>query len=183
MSKTVLPFVARDISALAKSLHRELDACEATPGHLQLLNMLTRSAGYANFQHFRAQLVAGERLARPPEPAPQVDYRAVERAARRFDAAGRLVSWPSKASQRMLCLWVMWSRLPAGRVMSESEVNQTLEAAHLFGDPALLRRMMVDDGMMERTRDCRRYRRLEARPPADAVALIRHVGRPARPSA
>ncbi|BBK43796.1 hypothetical protein STVA_38160 [Allostella vacuolata] len=179
MSRTLFPFVAPDVSALARSLHRELEACEHTPGHVQLLNMLTRSAGYRNFQHFRAQQVARDRLEREPDPpaAQPVDHLRVGRVARHFDQAGRLLRWPPKAHQRTLCLWVLWSRLPAGRVLAEAAVNAILQGHHHFGDHALLRRGLVDEGMVTRTADGREYRRLERPPPPDAVALIRHLGR------
>ncbi|MBJ7534154.1 DUF2087 domain-containing protein [Rhodomicrobium vannielii ATCC 17100] len=177
MSKTVFPYAATDISALARSLGRELETTPEKPGHVQLLNMLARGAGFRNFQHFRAQQEAEAKLERtPPAPEP-VDFVRVERLARYFDAAGRFIRWPSKASHRDLCLWVMWSRWPAGLVLHEREVNDLLNANHLFGDHALLRREMVDTGLVTRTPDCREYRRVEKKPPADAVALIRHVGR------
>jgi len=170
-----MPLVAKDVSSFARSLGRELEACDGAPGHVQLLNMLTRSAGYRNYQHFRAQAEAGARLDRePPAPEP-ADLVKVERIVRYFDTAGRLVRWPKKASHRLPCLWALWIRFPAGRTLSEAEVNGLLEAGHLFGDPALLRRAMVDAGLATRTADCRQYRRVERRPPAEAQAVIRRV--------
>ncbi|RAI38251.1 hypothetical protein CH341_28220 [Rhodoplanes roseus] len=99
----------------------------------------------------------------------------VERLARYFDAGGRLVRWPGKHSDRLSCLWVLWSRLPARAVMSEPAVNEALKAAHLFGDHVLLRRELVDLGLLARTPDGREYRRVEQPPPAEARALIRHL--------
>ena len=58
MTRTTLPFVANDVSTLARSLGRELAKADAVPSHLQLLNMLARATGYQNFQHFRAQTEA-----------------------------------------------------------------------------------------------------------------------------
>jgi hypothetical protein len=187
MSRQVLPFVADDMSAFARALRRELSgahqradgAPEAlpAPSHLALLNMLARSAGYRNFQHFRAQQGARERLDEPrmtpAEPAP--DYVKVERIARHFDAAGRLVRWPGKFGDRTLCLWVLWSRIEARRAFSEAQVNTALQAGHLFGDHALLRRELCDRGLMRRTPDGREYRRIEQAPPVDARALIAHL--------
>ena len=43
----------------------------------------------------------------------------------------------------------------------------------LAGFGALLRRLLCDHGLMTRTRDGRIYRRIEQKPPAEAVALIR----------
>jgi len=175
MSRTVFPYATNDISALARSIGRELQSTPEKPGHVQILNMLARGAGFRNFQHLRAQHEAEARLERAPAAPEPVDFVRVERIARYFDAAGRFIRWPSKASHRDLCLWVMWSRWPAGAVLAEREVNHLLNAHHLFGDHALLRREMVDTGLLSRTPDCREYRRLEKKPPADAVALIRHL--------
>ncbi|MBT3070858.1 DUF2087 domain-containing protein [Rhodomicrobium sp. Az07] len=176
MTRTVFPYAANDIAALARSIGRELESDSEKPGHVQLLNMLARGAGFRNFQHFRAQQEAEAKLERGPAAPEPVDFVRVERVARYFDAAGRFARWPSKASHRDLCLWVMWSRVPAAQVMNERAVNALLNANHLFGDHALLRREMVDTGLLTRTSDCREYRRVEKRPPADAVALIRHLG-------
>lgn len=150
MSRLLLPFHAEDISALAKSLKGQIAACDHHPSHVELLNMLARSSGYRNFQHFRAQATAHQHLASPPpvlEPEP-VDFVQVRRTLRFFDAAGRLIRWPSKRSQQQLCLWVVWSRIAARQVFSEPEINRVLTANHLFGDYALLRRWLCDDGMM-----------------------------------
>ncbi|MCR6630707.1 MAG: DUF2087 domain-containing protein [Magnetospirillum sp.] len=176
MSRIPLPFHAEDISALARALKGELARCDHQPGHVELLNMLARSAGCRNFQHFRAQAAAREALAQPPAPPPQpVDYTRIRRVTRHFDPAGGLVRWPSKFSERQLCLWVMWSHLPARRVLSEKQVNELLVARHGFGDHVLIRRELVDGGWLDRTRDGAEYRRVERRPPADALALIGHL--------
>lgn len=176
MSKEFLSFETKDLSAFARALSRELSAKGAAPSHLSLLNMLARAGGFRNYQHLRGDAAAHGRLgSAPPSPRP-VDHRRVERACRHFDAQGRLVRWPSKASERVLGIWVLWSRLPARATLSERAVNDALNAQHLFGDPALLRRIMCDEGLMRRTRDGSAYRRLEAAPPAEAVALIRTLG-------
>lgn len=173
MSRTPLPFHAEDISALARALKGELGRLDHQPGHVELLNMLARSAGCRNFQHFRARTITQPALAQPVvvPPAP-VDTTRIRRLARHFDPAGRLIRWPGKYSEQRLCLWVMWSRLPARQVMSEKQINQALNACHQFGDHALIRRELVDGNWLIRTRDGAEYRRVEQRPPADAVALI-----------
>jgi len=92
---------------------------------------------------------------------------------RHFDAKGRLVRWPGKAGLRLPCLWTLWAKLPRGQTLDENQINMRLNDCHLFNDPALLRRELFDNGLVTRTPDCREYRRLEKRPPADALALIR----------
>ena len=177
MSRTPLPFHSDDISALARSIKGQLTNCESQPSHLELLNMLVRANGYRNFQHYRAQLAARDRLeSRPPAPQPEpIDFVRVKRLLRIFDPVGRLERWPSKRSRQELCLWVIWSKLPARQVFTEKEINLLLNDQHLFGDHALLRRWLCDYGMMSRTRDGREYRRVEKRPPAEAIELIRQL--------
>lgn len=188
MSRDIFPFYADDMSALARALKRQLadhyepgagdGAVRKAPGHVEILNMLARAGGYRNFQHLRSQSDARERLDQPAPIAaePTVDYVRVKRVTRYFDAAGRLLRWPGKHSDRVTSLWVLWSRLEPKRVYNEGEINRALNAEHLFGDHALLRRDMCDLGLMTRTVDGREYRRVEQAPPADAVALIRHLG-------
>jgi hypothetical protein len=178
MSKLQIPFVAEDVSALARSLAGQVTAHGGSPGHVEWLNILAKASGYRNFQHFRAQFEAREKLEAPPAPPPPpVDMVRLGRIVRYFDAEGRLTRWPGKASHRPDCLWVMWSRMPAGTVMHEREVNTRLAAEHHFGDHALLRREMVDGGLMRRTIDGREYRRIEQAPPASARELIRILAR------
>ncbi|MEZ5787822.1 MAG: DUF2087 domain-containing protein [Xanthobacteraceae bacterium] len=175
MSRDLIPFHSDDVSALARALKGELAKFPQLPSHVEMLNALARAAGYGNFQQMRAQWAARERVENPVPtvPAPAVDYVKVERLARYFDAEGRLVRWPAKHSERMTCLWVLWSRFTARKILSEAEVGRTLEAWHLFGDHALLRRELCDHGMMARTDDGREYRRIEQAPPPEALALIR----------
>lgn len=174
MSRIPLPFHTNDISTLARSLRDELTHCDHSPGHVELLNMLARGAGCRNFQHFRAQLAARDRLEASPPVVP-VDYVRVRRVARHFGPTGTMLRWPSKFSERQTCLWVLWSKLPPRQVMDEKQINQLLQAHHLFGDYALLRREMVDGGLVTRTRDGREYRRVERQPPPEAIELARHL--------
>src|SRR5262245_32215647 len=176
MPRSVFPFYASDISALARSLNSQLAGCGHIPGHVELLNMLARAVGSRNFQHFRAQIVAEKRLMRPREANAPVDYVELQRLSRYFDANSRLVRWPTKFSHQEPCLWLLWSKLPARKTLSEKEMNQTLLANHCFDDPALLRREMKERKMVTRTLDGREYRRVERKPPPVALRLIRFLG-------
>lgn len=173
MSRTLIPFAVDDVAAFARGLERRLAEHDGLPGHVDMLNMLATAAGFRNFQHFRAQSETAERLARPlPVPVP-VDGARLARLVRYFDGEGRLLRWPSKASHRPDCLWVMWSRLPARTEFDEIAIGRALAEHHTFGDHALLRRELADGGLVWRTVDGRRYRRLEKTPPPEARALIR----------
>jgi len=188
MSRTVLSYHVADITALAKSLRGQLAEQPTPPGHLTLLNMLARAAGFRNFQHFRAvglpeafqagaSAASAPGAAAPAEPvAPALDQRALNRMARYFDPQGRLLRWPGKFSHRLPCLWVLWAGLPAKQVFDEYGITRWLDAQSAFGDPALLRRELCDQGLMSRTRDGREYRRVEQRPSPEGLALIKAVG-------
>ena len=173
MTRSVFPYYASDISAVARSLHSQLIDCDHTPGHVELLNMLARAVGARNFQHFRAKMIAEQRLLRPREAATPPDFAELQRLSRYFDANGRWIRWPTKFSHQDPCLWVLWSKVPPRKTLSEREINELLNLNHLFEDPALLRREMRDRGMVTRTLDGRVYRRVERKPPETAVALIR----------
>ena len=172
MTKQVLPLIVADISPFARALSKQLKAAEDTPSHLSLLNMLARAAGFRNVQHMRASRAVEARLRVQPQT---VDYRKVEKALHQFDKAGCLPRWPGKRSVQELCLWVMWSTLPAGQVMEERDVNGLLNRAHGFDDAAILRRSLIGMRLLAREPDGSDYRRIEQAPPPEAVALIREV--------
>lgn len=177
MSRPPIPLSVPDLSTFSRALARQLATAEgAPPSHLALMNMLARAGGYRNFQHLRAVQAAEGRLARSPRaPEPPADLRLVERALPHFDDAGRLLRWPGRRQVRSLCLEVLWAGLPAGQVLTEPEVNAHLEAAHLFGDVAQLRRSLIEDGLVSRTRDGSAYRRLGQAPSPEGRALIQRV--------
>jgi hypothetical protein len=176
MSKQEIRYSATDVGALAKALRTELSLRGVRVGHCEMLNLLARGAGFRNFQHYRAQALAQEQLeAGAPSPDPAVDYAWLRQQLRFFDAAGALARWPSKYSQQVPCLWVLWSRLPARVALSEREVNALLAANHRFGDHALLRRELVNHKLLARPNDCSSYRRIEQVPPPAALGLIRQL--------
>lgn len=177
MSREYIPLAVDDLSTFSRALAKQLEASEGKPSHLSLMNMLARAAGWRNFQHLKASLSAGERLAQTDEqiPAEPVDMARVERAVRLFDAEGRMLRLPSRRAVQILCVWAMWARLPRGDVMTERALNELLNQWHHFGDPAVLRRDMVEMGMLSRNSDGTDYRRIEQAPPASARELIRRL--------
>lgn len=176
MSRDAVPLTIPDAAAFARRLRAALAAEPQTPGHLRLLGHLARAAGFANWQHLRA----GSALAPAPDAVP-LDQNRLARAARAFDAQGRMAHWPNRTAIQGLCLWVLWSRLPARRDLTEPEVNAVLKAGATFGDHVLLRRSLLDHGLATRTQDGSRYRRVEQPPPPEARALIERVRAPAAP--
>ncbi|MGJ8627560.1 MAG: DUF2087 domain-containing protein [Sulfitobacter sp.] len=174
MSKDPIGLVVADISDFARRLAPQLKNHENSPSHLSLLNMLARAAGYRNYQHLRASRSARARLTEVPVTS-DVDFRLVERALHQFDAGGQLVRWPSRRQVQALCLWVMWSRVPAAEHLHERQINAILNAGHLFGDAALLRRSLIGMALVQRNLDGSDYQRLEKRPPDEARELIKRI--------
>lgn len=171
MSKLHIPYSAADITALARSMREQLGKLDHAPSHVEMLNMLARANGHANFQHLRASAAAQARLS-TEIPADPVDHARIEKVLRHFDDHGVMIRWPGKTNHQTLCLWVIWSRVPAEQRFSEREINQFITDGHSFGDHALLRRSLVDAHMLTRTPDGRLYRRIEKKPDADALALL-----------
>ncbi len=171
MSRQTIPLATTDLSAFARHLSGQLNR-NATPGHVELLNMLARAAGFRNFQHLRAASLAKDRL---DAPEPSCDMTLVERALRHFDSTGTLRDWPARRALQIFCLWALWAQLPGGTSLHERELNAALTAAHGFGDAALLRRDMVGLGLLSRNASGTAYVRHELAPPPEARALIRRV--------
>lgn len=167
-----------DLSAFAKSLRKQIEALPDRPSHVEMLNLLTRAAGYRNYQHFRsvtqsAELLKDWSLKLDPESVPDEDR--VLKASRHFDGSRRLIRWPGRRGLQELCLWFLWSKIPADTKLTEREIGDLLNRLHLFGDAALLRRELFDFGLVHRTRDGRQYRRIEKKPPAGLGLLLRRI--------
>ena len=173
MTRIALPYQVTDISLLARQLETALRDGDR-PGHLTLLNILARAAGFRNFQPFRAASVAGTRLA---GPRPMPDLARVEQALRHFDRDGRMKTWPARTSLQHLCLWSLWARLPRGTSIPERGISAELNRWHLFGDAAILRRTLWELRLVHRSPGSRDYRRVEQAPPPEAAALIRATRR------
>lgn len=166
MTRTAFAFQVDDISQLARSLQQQLAGSTELPGHLALMNMLARGAGYKNFQHFRA-------VATPQTVGPPPDMARVEQALRHFDAQGRLARWPGKTWAQHLCLWALWAHLPKDTAMTEREISAILNQWHLFQDAAIIRRTLWEMKLVSRSLDGRDYRRIAQEPPAEARAILR----------
>jgi hypothetical protein len=202
MTRTVVPYAAPDISALARLLERSLADHQIThgrlPGHVEMMNLLARGAGKRNLQQLQAEAAgappaqeastaastvtdlwfdAPELLDPATTPHPeQSTPRLSERAARTlkcFDFSGRLMRWPPKLSQQRLAMWVLWTRFDARRVYTEAEVNKVLKAWHVYGDHATLRRELINHQLMTRKSDCSEYRKTPQWPDDEAKGLLR----------
>jgi hypothetical protein len=173
MSRDLLALPVADLSAFTRHLSRQLGAEGAgAPPHQSLMNMLARAGGFRNLQHLRAARAAEPRLDMSAPAQGPVDHALVARAMVLFDDHGVLRQWPARRAVQILCLWALWARLPRGSGQSERQISAVLNALHGFGDAALLRRDMVELGLLRRSDACTDYARVERRPPPEALALI-----------
>lgn len=174
MSRKPFSIHVGDVSALARTLRRRLGEMERVPSHVEMLNLLAKSAGYKNFQHLKAEQDAADTAA-SRQAVVEINLKRVKKAAGCFDVQGRLTHWPKKESVRLICLWVLWSRIPARSTMTELEIDEQLSLDHLFCDHAMLRRWLVDHGLVSRTPDGREYQRNEVQPPLEALEVFRRI--------
>ena len=166
MSRDLISLTIPDLSGFAKTLRADLIALPALPGHLTLLGLLARAAGYQNYQELKAKAAA-------PQPGP--DLKRLTKAGRAFDATGRMQAWPAQTAVQHLCLWVFWARLPSRRNLTEAQVNRVLQDGATFGDHVLLRRSLIDARLVSRSQDGVVYRRIEQTPPPEALGLIHAI--------
>jgi len=172
-----VPLSIADLSVFARALSAELRAGGTAPSHAALLGMLARSAGFRDYMHLRAVARAAASGAQGPGPsvalpAPPAEAARRDRVRRLFDSAGRLMRWPVRRADQVLCLWAIWARLPPGSLGNERAMTGHLAALHGFGDPALLRRELVEAGLVARSRDGADYTRLNPEPPPEAAAFL-----------
>ncbi len=166
MPRDQIPLVIDDAASFADRLRTLWPA--DSPGHVSALQTVASAAGYRSWQELRAREPAAE-------PLTPVETRRLAAALRMFDSQGRMSVWPQKTNVQGLCLMAFWSRLPARRPLTEPEVNAVLLRGERFGDHVLLRRSLIDHGLVSRAIDGSVYRRIERRPDAPERALIREL--------
>jgi len=73
------------------------------------------------------------------------------------DEKGLFKSWPAKHSKQILLINTLGELFEVGRSYTALEVNDILNAAHTFNDPALLRRELINMKILQRSPDGRTY--------------------------
>jgi hypothetical protein len=178
MTREAIPLVVRDLGtftrALGRSLAERYTRKPEPPGHVELLNLLSRAAGHRSYQGLRS-------AARMPAAAAALEEApvalgltpAARKALTQFDARGRLVRWPNKFSVQRLAMWVLWTQFDGKRVYTEREVNDVIKRWHTWGDHVTLRRELINHQLLTRKSDGSQYRKLPARPDDEARGLLR----------
>lgn len=190
MTRETIALPVADAAKFAKALRAQLqtrfDEKQSLPGHVELLNMLSRAAGFRNFQTLKsrpaittnADTDATSKDAKPnhssvPSSSSSTLTDTARKAMGQFDAQGRLVRLPVKFTVQRMVMWALWLHLPAKRVMREREVNEVLKAWNTFGDHVSPRREMIEMGLMSRKPDGSEYRKEPQRPSAEVAAFLK----------
>ena len=74
-----------------------------------------------------------------------------------LDKDGKIRSWPSKTNFKVQVLKYLVSKFELGKDYKEKEVNDIIEEWHTFGDHFLLRRGMIENKLLFRTRNGSKY--------------------------
>ncbi|WP_026881922.1 DUF2087 domain-containing protein [Clostridium akagii] len=74
-----------------------------------------------------------------------------------LDKDGKIRSWPTKTNFKVEVLKYMASKFELGKDYKEKEVNDIIEEWHTFGDHFLLRRGMIENKLLFRTRNGSKY--------------------------
>lgn len=76
-----------------------------------------------------------------------------------LDVDGRLISLPAKNKKKLMALWYLAGKIEENRQYTEPEINTLLNEWTVFRDPATLRRELYNKQLLNRTTDCRSYRK------------------------
>ncbi len=74
-----------------------------------------------------------------------------------LDADGKIKQLPVPNRTKIPVLEYLTGKFETGRIYTEKEVNAIIDSWHTFGDYFILRRLLIDYGMMERVADGSRY--------------------------
>lgn len=86
-----------------------------------------------------------------------------------LDETGKIIQLPQRQKRRYEVLAYLADKFERDRDYTEREVNAVCDAWHTFGDFFLLRRELVDSGLMARERDGSRYWRPPAPPESNPL--------------
>jgi len=76
-----------------------------------------------------------------------------------MDPDGRIIRWPKKQTEQSAVLASIAQYFAEDVRYSEQEVNELILQHITFADYALIRRELFDKGYLDRTADCREYRK------------------------
>ena len=74
-----------------------------------------------------------------------------------LDSEGKITRLPRKPAPKLVLLTYLAERFEPGRLYTEPEINALCDANHTFNDYFLLRRELVESGLLCRKRDGSQY--------------------------
>ena len=89
-----------------------------------------------------------------------------------LNAEGKLTSYPTKRKKKNAALLWLSFCFEEGKIYTEKEVNEILNNACAFKDPALLRRELYNLRFLERTRDCSEYHKSSPLPTDEELGIL-----------
>lgn len=171
----ILELLAAHDELRAQEIIAQMDTSQSTISrHLKQLtnaNFLTeKRAGGANkiyqlnrsrvseFAHTLAALLSAENArmvlndARLDQPTALQPY---------LDRNGLVTTWPAKQKGQLAVLDYLGDKFVEGEKYTEKQVNNLLTKWHTYGNPAYLRRSLIDVGLLQRTPNGSEYWRAE----------------------
>ncbi len=88
-----------------------------------------------------------------------------------LDGSGRLLAYPAKRKKQLFALLYLATKFEAGRVYTESEVNDLIDEHTCFHDPATVRRELYNVRFLEREPNGTAYRLAAAQPTAEILGI------------
>lgn len=86
---------------------------------------------------------------------------SIDKIKRYIDDDGKIKQWPSKKEMKCLILEYLADKFENSIDYNEKEVNSIISENHTFNDYFLLRRELIESGLLNRERDCSRYWKVE----------------------
>lgn len=74
-----------------------------------------------------------------------------------FNTDGQVIVWPKKRADKDSILKYLATKFELNKTYHENEVNEILKSWHTFADWPLLRRELIENGLMLRNRDGTEY--------------------------
>ncbi|WP_310829187.1 DUF2087 domain-containing protein [Paenibacillus pedocola] len=74
-----------------------------------------------------------------------------------LDRDRKLRSWPAKRTNQRIVVEYLSSNFAEGVEYTEAEINEIIKDNHTFNDHCFLRRELVDNHLLGRTSDGRKY--------------------------
>ena len=81
----------------------------------------------------------------------------MEKIQKLLDPKGALVRWPKHPDERAACLEYFATKIEIGKKYKEMEINMILKQWHTFNDHPMLRRELVNVGILDRSPDGKEY--------------------------